>query len=685
MKTRSKLKYAWEKYDYGRVGDRHTRQPNVRTTNKAQTRKVVQNQPASPTFEMPVSPPTVTVRNVSRLRANKKDRPTCCDYGKNRRIQYPGYYFCTPCVNWENNAWDPDYRGKRNSTRNRCVATHSSWVGPTDRKLIPKRKAVITGVNRNTSSSGTGDPDDTDEVVSRKKKRRKLACPDTDTEEDERTTSNYTEPAATVVSTVVNTYSVSLSEITMAEEDNQYEVELDKIKKQIDDICDQNEKLENAKKILEKELEESLSIKTKYDHTQMEVEKNYEIIKELMMEKKESEIRIKQLLNLNKKSSNENEQLIKKLSIVQSTLKDMLNKLNEKERKPSKQKSSEYNFNTATARDVVNKFIKDLEVLSTKKNRKLRNLIDTVTQILFDEEIFEGMLVQMLIVRCQEHYRANVFSPQNLLKLMDQNGGQLSMSGIELLRTLETKGEKYNRNSILPSTASIKKATKVVDIIAQELVPFTEGVLDNGSEFCEFEVEPVVKLMIKGYGLEEASKKRSIKINQALDGARLTNRLHHTTYGLKMVDIGAVDPVTKKLIYGSTNSTTIQSKHYCHPLKIVLSNETNEVIDQFRGPMERFKKLSEHENSMELLGGAQPLDSRFNADLSAQWKILRKGYGVKRGDGNPCHICAIKDSELQLPNAVRCDRWCEELHNDKGTDWQCFHHTFLDEAKVQEM
>jgi hypothetical protein len=210
-------------------------------------------------------------------------------------------------------------------------------------------------------------------------------------------------------------------------------------------------------------------------------------------------------------------------------------------------------------------------------------------------------------------------------------------------------------------------------------------VLPNGSEYCEFEVAPVVNLMIKGYGLETAAQKRSIKINQALDGARLTNRLHHTTYGLKMVDIAACDPYTKKLIYGSTNTTTLQSKHYCHPLKIILSHETKEVIDEFRNVMYQVKNLTEPEYSSELLNGAQPIKTFVNADLSAQWKLLNKGYGVKRGDGNPCHICAVKDSELQVPNAVRCERWCAELHSDKGSEWQCFHHPFLDEEKVQEM
>ncbi len=222
----------------------------------------------------------------------------------------------------------------------------------------------------------------------------------------------------------------------------------------------------------------------------------------------------------------------------------------------------------------------------------------------------------------------------------------------------------------------------MVDKVAAKLVPFKEESLD-GSESCEFDVPSVINLMIKGYGLEEASKTRSIAINQAIDGARLTSRLHHTTYGVKMVDLGACDPVTKKLIYGSCNKTTLQSKHYCHPIKIVLEKETNQLIEKFRSVMELLKNLTTKKGA-KLLKGALPIISKFNADLSAHWKLLQKGYGVKRGDGYPCHICATKDCNIHEPNAVKCSRWCKELHSN-NPNWQCYHQDFLDEKKVNEM
>jgi hypothetical protein len=99
----------------------------------------------------------------------------------------------------------------------------------------------------------------------------------------------------------------------------------------------------------------------------------------------------------------------------------------------------------------------------------LKKMIDKATRILFDDTVFDGMMVQLLVLRTKEYYHKNIYSPQNLLKLMDQNGGQLSMSGIDLLRTLDTNGTKYNHQRILPSMASIQRAVEVFDSVAKEL------------------------------------------------------------------------------------------------------------------------------------------------------------------------------------------------------------------------
>jgi hypothetical protein len=57
--------------------------------------------------------------------------------------------------------------------------------------------------------------------------------------------------------------------------------------------------------------------------------------------------------------------------------------------------------------------------------------------------------------------------------------------------------------------------------------------------------------------------------------------MHHTTYGLKMADKAANDPITGQLIYGSTDNSTLQSRKIFFPLKIVLKRETKELFSEF--------------------------------------------------------------------------------------------------------
>ena len=103
-------------------------------------------------------------------------------------------------------------------------------------------------------------------------------------------------------------------------------------------------------------------------------------------------------------------------------------------------------------------------------------------------------------------------------------------------------------------------------------MPFKEGITEEGAEYFEFEVEPLINEILNGYKLVEASKTRSVLMNQAMDGACLTNNLHHTTFGVKVADVAARDPSTGEFIYGNnTQQNNVQSKFYCHPIKMILA------------------------------------------------------------------------------------------------------------------
>jgi hypothetical protein len=134
--------------------------------------------------------------------------------------------------------------------------------------------------------------------------------------------------------------------------------------------------LQESNQSLQVELQNSqptIELKSK-----LEKQQNNEVINEFILENKMLKKKIEELSIRNKEILKENEKLIKNIFIVQSTLKDFTIKLSKKQKNPSKRT---YDFRNATARDVVENFYNDLCTLSKIKNRKIKNLIEIVTQI----------------------------------------------------------------------------------------------------------------------------------------------------------------------------------------------------------------------------------------------------------------------------------------------------------------
>jgi hypothetical protein len=583
-------------------------------------------------------------RNVSRQPALRKVLPTCCDYGRDRKWMFPGFYFCTSCDYWDEEQEIGTERSRRTSKTYRCKAKHESWVGPTHELKIedpPKNNKKAEPVQKSKKSQTTNT-------------KKKSDVQNNQLFEDKINLINE-----------INHLTINLNEATSA-----------------------NDKVDINNRLLQEDLRKAInnyitvkvnSFNNEKQNVLDEKEKLVEQLKETLNYSQQIE---KTNNELKQKISN-SEEIINNLRRKQANLNQQINYF--KKKFNNKNKKCDFTITKDTTLDeVVDSFFHNIQELSKIKNRKLKSMFEIVSKKFFSNDLFDGVLQEKLLHRSQEFYRKNIFSPQNLLRLMDQNGGQLSMTGINLLRNLESKGEKHCHRCIIPSSGSIKRAADIVDKVASTVVPFKEGTLENGSEVVEFEVEPVINSLLKSFNLEEASKERPIALNVAIDGSRITSNLHHTTFGVKMVDRAACDPVTGQLIYGSQSATTVQSRDYCFPLKIVLSPESGEVFKSFEDIMKRVKDLTNEEISKKYLNGAKPPEIHFNADLSAQWKLIGRGYGCKSRDGHPCHVCAIHDRDLHVSNAVHCNKWCRELHKD-DPKWKCYHQEFLDPERLSEL
>jgi len=310
----------------------------------------------------------------------------------------------------------------------------------------------------------------------------------------------------------------------------------------------------------------------------------------------------------------------------------------------------------------------------TSRNKFRRHLANTMWHdkreifVLLREFFFENAITLI---------RTEVYSPANVLRAMDMAGGQLSIEGIEVLRTCETNGAKYYRHSILPCSADIRRVGADVEAFAEKIIPYKHGILETGGEFVEWVPQEMIAMVIKGFGLEEQAKERSITIHQAMDGAQLSKNITHVTYGFKMADRGALCPFSKKPLFGGNeNNASMQSRNNCFPLKIVMERESNDIVDLMRPIISVVKSMTVP--GQKWMGGNEHIKAPMNSDMSATWKIFQVGGAAKR-DVQPCHCCPILSDDLSHANAEKCSRFC------KNEDDVCYHQTFLSSGNIEEL
>lgn len=136
--------------------------------------------------------------------------------------------------------------------------------------------------------------------------------------------------------------------------------------------------------------------------------------------------------------------------------------------------------------DFFEQFMSTITTFSESKNRITEKLAETLVDLIWKDDFLDGFFVECLIRRSKSWLRQNVFSPERILEAMDNNGGHLSMTAIEILRILETNGEKNCIDTILPSSTTIKKVCKEVDKYCEKILPFEIGTLEESGEYARF-------------------------------------------------------------------------------------------------------------------------------------------------------------------------------------------------------
>ena len=120
----------------------------------------------------------------------------------------------------------------------------------------------------------------------------------------------------------------------------------------------------------------------------------------------------------------------------------------------------------------------------------------------------------------RQYFRANVFTPYNIVREMDLAGGTLSYEGIDVMRRVETGGLKRFRGTMIPSKSELKRMAGLVEWFARPLCPYMLKVTPMG-EAVEFNYVLTFLCILKVFHLDNIGKQRSLSVASSIDGARV--------------------------------------------------------------------------------------------------------------------------------------------------------------------
>ena len=296
----------------------------------------------------------------------------------------------------------------------------------------------------------------------------------------------------------------------------------------------------------------------------------------------------------------------------------------------------------------------------------------------------DGLFQQSVTVLVKKWLSKTDFHPFNVLRAMDFAGGTLSYEGIEVLRQVETRFEKYVRGTVIPCSAELRRCAALVEAYGNVHVPFQISQTPQGEMFT-FDLKKTVPFILSAHCLDNAAHSRSICVAQSIDGMQLSKNISMTAAGIKMNDLAACCPFTKKPFAsqdaaGKQVIRGFQSRNACFPLQIQIGKETQESFKNFQSLFKFFDECKEEETNHFANKGIKPLKVHTNCDLASTWRGLCLGGGAKTCD-MMCHCCQVRDSELVEENPNKCARWCQELHQDRP-EWKCYHRDIDSESDV---
>ncbi len=221
-------------------------------------------------------------------------------------------------------------------------------------------------------------------------------------------------------------------------------------------------------------------------------------------------------------------------------------------------------------------------MLDTKQRYKvmtINNRAAAIVKAIFHDDFAHGIALDAIISEAKKWLHKNVFTPEQILKQRDLNGGMLNYEGISILNNVESeyyKGDaRQTRNRQLCTQSCLKRVAKVLESKGDVICPFTSFMTPFGKAI-EFDYGKATRLIIDAFGLLDVGRDRAINLTASIDAARLTKNIFHTSAGLKVTDSGG-------FLQDGGMLQDMQSQNTIFLLKIVLTKETKESFSFFNG------------------------------------------------------------------------------------------------------
>ena len=293
-----------------------------------------------------------------------------------------------------------------------------------------------------------------------------------------------------------------------------------------------------------------------------------------------------------------------------------------------------------------------------------------LTTMLLDPSLHSGQSRRCAYDVFRQHVRKHIYTPHNVLRQMDLQGGALNFRNIELLRDIETKGKPWQR-TLLPSTSVLQDYAKQAEKFGENFCPFRmfKNKKDGSEGFAFRAADVIVGILMAGDVLQTEALLRSIKLAQSMDGALFTKNLGHTLGGLKFND---------------ESSELRQSRNGVFPVLCVCTRESKGII---RGIF--YRMIKEIQEAADFVVprhfGVEAIVVSTNCDMSCEWKLAARS-GAARQVTYPCAKCAVKSGALHLQSQpTHSCSWCQQLGHLARPNWICRHHQICTKEVISQL